>query len=284
VFSPSSLLSNEGSDGGVAGSTLAAEQCTAGPHMSNSKKLNPIEKLAYRILKLTDIDNITLRNAVRRFAESVPPSAKLLDAGAGLKPYEQFFQHCVYESCDFADCERFYSNIDDGRRDNIASRHTYICPVDKIPVPENTYDFILCTEVLEHVPYPLAVLKEFYRILKSGGKVFVSVPQGYGIHGEPYNFFYFTKFGLELSLKEAGFEVLQMQERGGYFYYLYDRLANAIPRVVVGYKKQMSLMMIALSPIHLFLAYVLGPALLILEPLDREKRFTMGYVSTALKR
>jgi hypothetical protein len=76
---------------------------------------------------------------------------------------------------------------------------------------------------------------------------------------------------------------LNVRERGEYFYYLYDRLANAIPRIVVGYKKQMSLMILVLSPIHIFLAYLLGPALLLLEPLDREKRFTLGYTSTALK-
>jgi len=252
--------------------------------MSKPKKLNLIEKLAYRLLSVTDIENITLRNAVKRFAASVPANVKILDAGAGLKPYERFFQHCDYDSCDFANCDQFYGNIDDGRRDNIAGRHTYICPLDHIPVPDNTYDFVLCTEVLEHVPSPSAVLKEIFRVLKKSGTLFVTVPQGYGIHGEPYNFFYFTRFGLDLVLKEAGYEVIQIQERGGYFYYLYDRLANAIPRIVLGYKKHMSLMMFALSPVHIILAYILGPALLILEPLDREKRFTMGYVSTALKK
>ena len=70
--------------------------------MSQGKKLNLIEKLAYRLLRFTDIENITLRNAVKHFAASVPANAKILDAGAGLKPYERLFQHCDYESCDFA--------------------------------------------------------------------------------------------------------------------------------------------------------------------------------------
>jgi SAM-dependent methyltransferase len=251
--------------------------------MLSGKKLNPLEKLAYHLLGLTDIENITLRNAVKAFAQSVPPGAKILDAGAGLKPYESLFDHCQYESCDFADCDEFYSNLDDGRRDNLVGRHTYVCPLDQIPVSDNSFDFIICTQVLEHVPYPSAVLKELYRVLKPMGKLFVTVPQGYGIHGEPYNFFYFTKYGLELVLREAEFEVLDIRERGGYFYYLFDRLANAIPRIVVGYKEKMFLMMMILSPIHIFLAYLFSPMLLLLEPLDREKRFTMGYVSTARK-
>src|SRR6185503_3548633 len=115
--------------------------------MSEGKKLNFIERLAYRVLRLTDIENITLRNAVKQFAASVPAGAKILDAGAGLKPYERFFQHCNYESCDFANCDQFYSNIDDGRRDNIAGKHTYICSLDDIPALDESFDFILCTEV-----------------------------------------------------------------------------------------------------------------------------------------
>lgn len=251
--------------------------------MLGSKKLNPIEKLAYQLLGLTDIENITLRKAVKEFARSVSAGAKILDAGAGLKPYAEFFAHCHYESCDFAECQEFYGNLDDGRRDNLLGRHTYICPLDKIPVADHTFDFIICTQVLEHVPYPLSVVKELYRTLKPSGKLFLTVPQGYGVHGEPYNFYYFTKYGLELTLREAGFATINIEERGGYFFYLYDRLANAIPRIVVGYKEKMFVMMLLLSPIHIFLAYLLGPLLLLLEPLDREKRFTLGYVSTAQK-
>lgn len=252
--------------------------------MLEGKRLNLFEKLAYKILSLTDIENRTLRESVRRFAQSVPPNAKVLDAAAGLKPYQTYFAHCDYESCDFPNCQDFYGNLDDGRRDNLAGRHTYICPIESIPVADGSYDAVLCTQVLEHVPHPLAALKELHRVLKDSGRLFVTVPQGYGVHGEPYNFFYFTKYGLELILTEAEFEVLNITERGGYFYYLYDRLANAIPRIVVGYKKHMSVMILALSPVHVFLAYLLGPALLLLEPLDREKRFTLGYTSTALKR
>lgn len=251
--------------------------------MLDGKRLNPFEKLAYKLLSLTDIENRTLRAAVSKFAQSVPAKAKVLDVAAGLKPYQQYFSHCNYESCDFAEVQEFYGNLDDGRRDNLAGRHTYVCPIDRIPVPDGKYDAVLCTQVLEHVPYPAAALTEIHRVLADSGRLFVTVPQGFGIHGEPYNFFYFTKYGLELILKDAGFEVVNISERGGYFYYLYDRLANAIPRIVVGYKKHMSLMILALSPIHIFLAYLLGPALLLLEPLDKEKRFTMGYSSTALK-
>jgi SAM-dependent methyltransferase len=249
----------------------------------NHAKLKPFEKLAYRIVRLTDIDTHSLRKAVKDFARSVPVKSRILDAGAGLKPYELYFQHCKYESCDFAAVEDFYGNIDDGLRNDLSSRHTYVCPLDNIPVPENTYDFILCTQVLEHVPYPSAVLREFHRILNDSGQLFLTVPQGYGIHGEPFHFFNFTKYGLELVLKDAGFFIIKLQERGGYFYYLFDRLAYAVPRIVMGYPRLRWVMMLVLTPIHIFLTYLLGPLLLLLEPLDREKRFTLGYIAIAKK-
>jgi ubiquinone/menaquinone biosynthesis C-methylase UbiE len=39
-----------------------------------------------------------------------------------------------------------------------------------IPVPDSTYDLVLCTQVMEHVPDPLGVLREFHRVLKPGGQ------------------------------------------------------------------------------------------------------------------
>ena len=158
-----------------------------------------------------------------------------VDAGAGLKPYAPLFAHCAYESCDFAECDDFFGNLDDGQRYAIRDRHDYICPLDNIPVASATFDFVLCTQVLEHVPDPVVVLKELHRVLSPSGQIFVTVPQGYGIHGEPYNFFNFTKFGLELVLKKAGFQATAIQERGGYFSYLFDRLGYAVPRIVAGY-------------------------------------------------
>lgn len=250
-----------------------------------TRQLNFLERIAYGAVRLGDLDTGTLRRRVRAFARSLAPGTKVLDAGAGLKPYQPFFGHCHYESCDFEECETFWSNIDDGRRDEIGKGHTHICSLEEIPVPDNTYEAVLCTQVLEHVPRPGAVLKELLRVLEPRGTLFVSVPQGYGIHGEPYNYFYFTRFGLELILGDAGFLEPVIEERHGYFFYLYDRLSYAIPRIVIGYSRpwQRLLLMLALLPVHVFLAYILGPLLLCLEPLDREKRFTLGYVARARK-
>jgi ubiquinone/menaquinone biosynthesis C-methylase UbiE len=41
---------------------------------------------------------------------------------------------------------------------------------------DNFFDFVLLMEVIEHIEEPNIVLKEIYRVLKPGGKVFLSFP------------------------------------------------------------------------------------------------------------
>ena len=45
-----------------------------------------------------------------------------------------------------------------------------------IPFSDNQFDFIILRFVLEHVPNPLFYIKEAERISKSGGRIFISVP------------------------------------------------------------------------------------------------------------
>jgi len=47
--------------------------------------------------------------------------------------------------------------------------------------PENCFDIVTLWQVLEHLPYPLAILKEAHRILKPGGLLIVSTPDIEGI-------------------------------------------------------------------------------------------------------
>jgi len=47
--------------------------------------------------------------------------------------------------------------------------------------PENCFDVVTMWQVLEHVPYPLTILREVHRILKPGGLLAVSTPDVGGI-------------------------------------------------------------------------------------------------------
>ncbi len=45
-----------------------------------------------------------------------------------------------------------------------------------IPFKENTFDLIVCSEVIEHTPDPFKAIEELYRILKPGGTLALTVP------------------------------------------------------------------------------------------------------------
>jgi len=47
---------------------------------------------------------------------------------------------------------------------------------DKIPENDTTYDFVVCSEVLEHLVNVRHCLKEIWRVLKNSGKLVVTVP------------------------------------------------------------------------------------------------------------
>lgn len=47
---------------------------------------------------------------------------------------------------------------------------------DNIPVPDESEDFIVSAHVIEHFPDPIKTLKEWYRIIRPGGYIFMIVP------------------------------------------------------------------------------------------------------------
>lgn len=51
-----------------------------------------------------------------------------------------------------------------------------IAPGDKLPFPNKSQDFIISSHVLEHFPDPIKALKEWYRVIKEGGYIFMIIP------------------------------------------------------------------------------------------------------------
>jgi SAM-dependent methyltransferase len=45
-----------------------------------------------------------------------------------------------------------------------------------LPFATSTFDVVLCTEVLEHVPDPAAVIAELVRVARPGARIVVSIP------------------------------------------------------------------------------------------------------------
>jgi SAM-dependent methyltransferase len=85
-----------------------------------------------------------------------------------------------------------------------------------IPLPDNSVDSILLTEVLEHCFDPAAVLKETCRVLKKGGYIFITVPFLWPLHDIPYDEYRYTPFSLEKLLQQAAYGNVQVSALGGW--------------------------------------------------------------------
>lgn len=48
---------------------------------------------------------------------------------------------------------------------------------DKFPYKDNTFDLVLCSEVVEHLPHsPMPAIREMYRVARQGGHVLITTP------------------------------------------------------------------------------------------------------------
>lgn len=161
-------------------------------------------------------ERLSVLETLSAFSQKTGQAEKVLDVGAGLRPYEDLFQHCTYHSCDI---ENAFFEL----------KHDYICTSENIPVEDASYDKVLLIQVLEHIEYPIKTMKEVCRILKPGGMIYLSVPQGAGDHFSPYHFYNFTQFGLKSVLRDSGFEIDYHYRLDGIFTYVANRLAKIGP-------------------------------------------------------
>jgi 2-polyprenyl-3-methyl-5-hydroxy-6-metoxy-1,4-benzoquinol methylase len=73
--------------------------------------------------------------------------------------------------------------------DQVADAHA-------LPFPDNSYDVVICREVLEHVENPFVVMGELYRVLAPGGTLLLSTRFIFPIHEAPNDHWRFTRYSL----------------------------------------------------------------------------------------
>lgn len=92
----------------------------------------------------------------------------ILDAGAGTLQWKPYCSHLKYTSQDFA---QYDGSLDVGLQsdDWEYPKLDIVSDITNIPVPDESFDAVLCTEVFEHLPNPNAALQELVRVTKRGG-------------------------------------------------------------------------------------------------------------------
>lgn len=202
-----------------------------------------------------------------RAAREVRPGAAVADVGAGDGPYRELFEHASYTSIDWENSPHEGTGGVD-----------VVAPADDIPLPDERFDAVLCTQVLEHVPEPPAVLAELRRILRSGGRLYLTVPLVWELHEMPHDYYRYTPPALRHLLGSVGFAEVTIEPRNDCFTTLAQLMLNvrhAMGRAADGLDARRAEAGELLAE--------LAPELAKLAPLDAERILPLGYAVTALR-
>lgn len=117
----------------------------------------------------------------KREIGKIEEHAVILDIGAGPAPFADLMEAFTVYSVDFVP----YRNID------------FLADFTKtLPIADDSFDVVVMSNVLEHIPDPLDLFSECKRILKPGGKLILTVPFLIKVHQGPYDFLRYTEFML----------------------------------------------------------------------------------------
>lgn len=213
-------------------------------------------------------------------AASIQPGEKVLDAGAGDCKYKVLFAGTDYTATDFLQVNKPY---DLAALDIVSDLHD-------LAVADDTYDVVICSQVLEHLPEPEAVLHELNRVLKPGGRLWLSTPLFFEEHELPHDYFRYTRYGLHHLLQKCGFQISQIEWLEGYYgtiAYQFKTMALSLPTNAQGYGG--GLTGYFLLPLMVLLKLAFGGLTIFFTRLDLHYKYTKrghckNYALHAIKR
>lgn len=129
---------------------------------------------------------------------------RLLDYGCGGQPYRRLFQPglTAYVGADVAPAAGITLDVE-------------IRPDEPLPLPSESFDTVLSTQTIEHVFNFQAYLADCHRLLRPGGALVLTAPMQWRHHEVPFDYWRFTRYGLERSLQTLGFEIERIDACGG---------------------------------------------------------------------
>lgn len=114
---------------------------------------------------------------------------RVLDVGSGAKPYLPLFGPWASE----------YVAVD-ARSPQADFRGV----VEDLPLPDASFEVVLCTQVLEHCDDPAAAVRELRRVVAPGGRVLASTHGVQVYHPAPDDLWRWTHAGLERLFAQNG--------------------------------------------------------------------------------
>ena len=155
------------------------------------------------------------------FISKLPSKSKIIDVSSGSRPYQKYCTDLDYTSHEF---EGNTEILDVFRNEQIKNNdHDIYSPIDSIPVKDDEFDTVLCTEVFEHIPEPVNAMKELVRICKPGGKILITAPFVSRIHQQPHHYYSgFSPFFYKFLENKFNIKILEFKSQGDTFLLAYQ--------------------------------------------------------------
>lgn len=202
---------------------------------------SPLRRLTFALRQWVDLQLLTCTRFLKPRMTRI--SGDVLDVGCGEMPFRSFLSDGArYHGLDIEDAADFGMH-----------KHPDVTLFDgqTIPFPADSWDAILCTEVLEHAADPERLVQEMLRVLRPGGIILVTVPFSARVHHVPHDYWRFTLFGLRKLL--ADFTIIELVERGNDYAVIANKLVVLNARLLLSRNR---LSLIWALPLC---AFVLGP-------------------------
>lgn len=119
--------------------------------------------------------SIALKDTIQETLQGLPPGARVLDVGSGGRVIVPGI--ITLDAVPFAGV-------------------SIVGDVHRLPLPDNQFDCVFCTGVLEHIRDPWQVIREIHRVLKPGGVIHLDAPFMQAFHLDPVDYWRFTLDGL----------------------------------------------------------------------------------------
>jgi SAM-dependent methyltransferase len=191
--------------------------------------MNPLFKFFLGDYSRIGLDNTATRYAwIEKTLRALPAGGRLLDAGAGERPFKVCCEHLTYVSQDFGqyDGKGDGTGVQEGSWNNEGL--DLVCDIVSMPVEKDSFDIVLCTEVLEHVPHPVDAIREMVRVLKPGGKLIITAPFTSITHFAPYHYATgFSKYFYEYWMEQFHCSVVELTYNGNYFESVAQEVRNS---------------------------------------------------------
>lgn len=174
---------------------------------------------------------------------------RVLDVGCGIQPYRHLFQD-KYVGID----------IEGGGHKDLRKKADLYFNGENIPFPKESFDLVLCTQVLEHSYNFDKLLTEIHRVLKRDGYLLITTPFVWNEHELPFDFYRFTQFFYKNKSQELDLDLIEIKATCG-FWATIGQLISAfiIENIYKFFKNKLIYLFFALTlcaPIQIFFLFI----------------------------